>query len=248
VVATAKRASRCARVRTKDHVYPIVRGVVGVNREAAAAAIQIYAVCAAVPVRRSAQGAIGHTGSREIGRIDAEMRGIGMIGRYVVGVRRDGDRFGKIYLLPARGGFVRECCRCKQCTAAGPQVAHVGSGVQRTLVEANAIDVAAVVRAKSHAEFHWRVGTGINLRGYRRARPKRRKGAVARSTRGAWRESDIHPIVRGAVGIRGEAATRAVAINSVWGRSGVCEGMQRRVIGAGRRKVAVGDTVVIVLS
>ena len=100
----------------------------------------------------------------------------------------------------------------------------MGSGIERTLIEANASNVATAVRTKSHAEFYCGVGPCVDLRGYRRAWPKRiviRGAAVARSTGGAWRESDIHPIVRGAVGIRGVAATGAVTIGSVWRRSGV---------------------------
>jgi len=51
-------------------------------------------------------GAIRHPGSREIGRIYAQMSGIRVIGGYVVRVRCDGYGLGEIHLLPARGSLV----------------------------------------------------------------------------------------------------------------------------------------------
>ena len=177
-----------------------------VGWEAAARPVLVDAVRAVGAFGEPVQRRVVLAG-REVLRVERVAPGRRVVGRDVGGVRRDRDRGAETDFLPSRRRLARERRLGELASAGAPQVADVGAGVGRALVEAQPGDVAGLVGAELDAQLH---GLGVLVGGGRsgllvledRARADRRRGCP---------DHDPYPVRGGlevAAVVNGAAANR----------------------------------------
>src|SRR5205814_1373244 len=99
---------------------------------------------------------------------DRVMTHRGVIRGQVRGIGGNGDRRGKVDLLPAGGRFAAEGGRREKRAGVRPEASGVCPGICRELVKTNATDVACDSGAEPRADFHVAaVGVGSGRNGAR---------------------------------------------------------------------------------
>src|SRR6516165_1988648 len=91
-----------------------------------------------------------------------------MIGRYIGCACRYAHRARKVYLLPPACGFVGEGGAGEQRAGGTPQIADMGTGVLRTLVEADTGNLAGCRSGELNSDLY-RIRVARNGRGSTRA-------------------------------------------------------------------------------
>ena len=153
-VARDRRRGRVGRRSGGErHVDPVVRSLEARVRERARGAVPVDAVRA---VDARAQGVEGRVVDPDRGEevvVDRVLAHRGQVRRDVGGVRRDRDGRRERHLLPTAARLVGEVRGGEARPGRVPQVAHVGAGVRRVLVEPDAGYEAGDVGAELHAEL-----------------------------------------------------------------------------------------------
>src|SRR5262249_47321860 len=136
--------------RGEDDVDPVVRGVVGLVREAARARLED---AVRDPLRR--QRSVDDAAGREVARIAGVVPVRIVVRGGVDRPRVDGDGRREVDLLPARRRLAGERRLRELRAVRTPEVADVRAGVRRALVEADAGDEAGAVAGELDAQFVW---------------------------------------------------------------------------------------------
>src|SRR5437868_4661291 len=107
--------------------------------------------------------------SREVVPIDRVAPGVGVVGRQVGSISRDGYGIGEPELLPPGRRFAAEDAACKQYAAARPEASDVGSRVAASFVKPDAGNDPGDVGPELQTELD-RLGIVIVYRDRRRVR------------------------------------------------------------------------------